>query len=1318
MKQKSLILTLLVMLSTVAMAQVQSGKVYRIVNSKYETVISASPISNKLSCVTEGTATDYQQMWKITATEDGKYTIQNVFSQKYLQNQENRETAFYTGASEVAFTIVENQMKGNYNIDAGQTNWGLHCNSSGTVVPWSYGPADNQVTASEWKFREVSITEEEAAAAYESYIQFNETASNSSTIKTTVMEFFADKTGTTLKGEYAAMSDEELEAAMEGVPAELQRMILKIKNNSWDEVTREKEFRVYDYKPYSNPEKWAEELFTRPFCRLNNPTGISSENDRSFLYIFVDEIPAGAKVHLAEMSGTSYFGTDTQLFAGMNIVPSAVKDGVLYIRYVVNTDVDGKKLSDYPTLKVHIEGGYVNGFWSKERGHTNEDWKYMQQHMFRNPYSIQATGDLSVLSFRTREFLENCPNNIEGIIALWDFWNERQRHYMALDKYNEWHNNKQFAMSDDNGFMDASNYRTHYNNNTLSTIVNYDLLIQDAGSSWGPNHEIGHTNQYAFQIVGTSEVSNNALTNFAIFDQGTHVSRGQNMESQILDFENKVPYVVRGESAYGSKLFSMTRMYFQLFLYFHAAKKDTTFFPRLFEKLRYDRLVGWTTSARDELDENGYYLGSMDAKNDQLKFAEYCCEIAQMDLSEFFEAWGFFIPMKNAFVGDYGHHYVYLHQADIDASKKRMQKYEKNGGHLMFLEDRVRPSEKKASPFSDGKGYRANYADWKGERIGEVGDYGQWQDYIDESVKAEGYYYGVTNQGYVNIIEVEGAKGALGFKLYNDETGELLTYTNRKSMKIPTASMSSKLRVVAAQADGTDYVVPHASEGPEELQREALYNSYKAALQLKSRKATTGTEIGCYYEEALADLEALYADAKAAYDNEDTSKHSYAEWSIMLDNECARIKSDPKNQVQFEENTTAYFTGAGGYRDYAFVWGTAGLVAKYSSSIANTAPEKQWMIEYAGKEGEYYIKNGNGYYISDFAINDVVQADVKSPSAAAKFNIVFENGRVIFPLVNNQNITFGITGKKIDGEYVLYGMNSSENDAQWKGFVIEDNSAAHYKSELEDALVEAEVLIREIINRDSINTMNIFNSNIVVIDRNLETYAIDLDNSYKAAKADIENAETHKAHLTTLRNMFNKIAGTYKVVAPAVTSGEEIVWYRLKNKETGMYISISKSNTSTNKNRLAVVSANNVDETCLWSFASTGTKNEYKLYNGGKNAFLYNSSTKLYVSTEEEPVLVTFTYDEENSAMVAKIDGKYAVEKNSYVDLNARTRSLWVLEIAAVEKNKEIADIITVIEGVEAEGNGNGEMYDMQGRKVTAPAKGVYIKDGKKVLVK
>ena len=45
MKLKSLFLALLVMAAGVVTAQVESGKVYRIVSSKYETVITASPLT-------------------------------------------------------------------------------------------------------------------------------------------------------------------------------------------------------------------------------------------------------------------------------------------------------------------------------------------------------------------------------------------------------------------------------------------------------------------------------------------------------------------------------------------------------------------------------------------------------------------------------------------------------------------------------------------------------------------------------------------------------------------------------------------------------------------------------------------------------------------------------------------------------------------------------------------------------------------------------------------------------------------------------------------------------------------------------------------------------------------------------------------------------------------------------------------------------------------------------------------------------------------------------------------------------------------------
>jgi hypothetical protein len=42
----------------------------------------------------------------------------------------------------------------------------------------------------------------------------------------------------------------------------------------------------------------------------------------------------------------------------------------------------------------------------------------------------------------------------------------------------------------------------------------------------------------------------------------------------------------------------------------------------------------------------------------------------------------------------------------------------------------------------------------------------------------------------------------------------------------------------------------------------------------------------------------------------------------------------------------------------------------------------------------------------------------------------------------------------------------------------------------------------------------------------------------------------------------------------------------------------------------------------------------------------------------------------------------------------------------------------TGIDGVVVERTGNNEVYDLQGRKVTAPANGIYVIDGEKVLVK
>ena len=1298
------------MLATFATAQVEDGKVYRIVSAKYGTVMSESPILHTLSCASKGTATDYHEMWQFNAAGDGKFTIRNVYTQRYVQYETGRNVVWKTGNTLTQFTVTENSLlKGCYNIDLTPTkNWGAHCDGSGNIVPWSYGT--DEISGTEWTFEEVSISAEEIAAAAAAYQDYANVLDNADVIAAKVENLFEDKACTTMKAEWSAKSDDEVVAELEGVPADLQQAVLKIKNNAWDSVKREQEFRIYDYKPYSNPEVWADRLFTRPYNRINNPTGISTSDSKSFIYVFVEDIPEGTTIDLAEMASTKYFGNDTRLKEGLNIVPCANKDGSLYIRYICETAIDGKKLADYPTVKVHIENGYVNGFWSKERGHTNEDWEYMRDNMFTNPTAVQAAGDLTVLNFRTYEFLKECPNNIEGVMRLWDFWNSRQNHYMALDRYYEWTNNKQLAMSDDNGFMDASAYRTHYNNNTLGTIVNYDLLIADAGSSWGPNHEIGHTNQYAFQIVGTSEVSNNALTNFAIFDQGTHVSRGNNMENQILDFENKIPYVVRGEGSYGSKLFSMTRMYFQLFLYFHAAGKDTTFYPRLFEKLRYDRLPGWATGSQDVLDENGFYRNSVDASKDQLKFAEACCEIAQMDLSEFFEAWGFFIPMKNAFVGDYGHHWVYLLEEDAKASKARMQQYEKKGGHLMFLEDRVRKSPRKASPFCDGTGYRANYADWDGETIGTVGNFGQWMDYIDETVKAQGYYYAVS-KGKVVIKEAENAGGALGFKLYNAETGELLSYTNKYEMNIPVSASGATLKVVAAQADGTDYEVPHASQGPESMQKEALDGSLKSANAIIIKKANANTIVGYYYPEAIADLVALYNEAKAAYNANDTSKYSFAEWSIMLDDECSKVLNNEDARIVIKEG--AVFTMRrleNPYRGYYAVgeYPTATTTNKIGGNI-------NWTIEYAGKVGEYYLKcTSTGYYITNLTTAGAF-LETKKQSDAKVFTIGYtDDGGVNFILADGSEQTLGLSD---GGSVGILPLN--ETGAKWRVDIIEDNSLAFYTATVEDLMTEANIKITEVLNLDSLQTMNIFNDGIIVKDNNLNTYALNLLDTYYEVSANMESATVTQLqkYANTLRKQLTDIEGKYIVTAPMVTKGEQVIWYYIISNKSEKFAGIYNGTQASRKGRVEMSAE--VTDDVLWSFVSTGKTNEYKLYNAGQKGFAYRQGTKNYIftSAEEDFLPVTIEYDAKNGGLLMTAAEKTIYDGGTAVQLSA-SKSYWRVQIALIENNKEVADIITNIENVIPEANANGAIYDLNGRRVVNPERGIFIQGGKKVLVK
>ena len=846
--------------------------------------------------------------------------------------------------------------------------------------------------------------------------------------------YFVDDICTELAVPYSAMTDEQLRTTMSAMPEELVNIALKVKNNAWEK--REKEFRVFDAKPHSNSYNWKYLMNVRQYSELQIPTGISADNE--YVLIFVgSELPDSIWMELCPVAGNMTRPLMTNVLqSGLNVVKIPDTEGddrMLFIQYYVDTDTTAtsKKLADYPIVPIHIEGGYVNGYFDLSR-HTDEDWRDMTQNMMKH-YSVQVLGERVLFHMELKNVLAACPNTITDAIKWWDECVKWQHELMGADKYYDRWNDLIMAKDGYEGmFMYATETYTYYEYYTLSDILPWEKVYASPGQMWGPAHEIGHVNQGAINVVSCTEATNNLFANAQIFRTGKTTTRGNGVSVCREDFSNRTPFPLRG-----SDIIAKSRMFFQLYLYFHAAGKDTTFWPRVFETLRKKPL--------DKGPKDRNWTSLTQAKDDQLRFAEVCCEVAQMDLSEFFEAWGMFEPMTDAGVGDYENFIVNLTKEEAEASRARMQRYEKKGGHLIFIEDRIKPS-----PRTDGvAGNRLNFNDEF--VIGKMGSTGQWGDYIDESVKAQGYYYS-RSSNTITIKKAADAKGALGFKLYNEQTGELLDFNNEYKLTVPVAHANAPLTVVAAQADGTDYVIPDVAESDdEEMQLEALKATLATVKGLTSKTTTTGKEIGHFYKSALTEINALYNEAKAAADNKDTSKHSYKEWTALLEKGMEALKNDPAARAYLKE-LDVYTLTNGEMRSYGLCYDRYGLKANTTSQTANTMSEKRWMFESAGVPHHYYIKNKNGLYINDMASNGASCSGADQASAWVFKANYLDDGTIYFTTQNGElYLTLDINN------YNIYAGTELVKAATWGIRAVEMNNTAIEEVEFEDEEVKGEI---------------------------------------------------------------------------------------------------------------------------------------------------------------------------------------------------------------------------------------------------------------------
>ena len=1050
---KRLFYTTIIMFAALLSMQAQvipeENGVYRLVNAgRTNAVMTEDITAHNIYCTDRGADDSYNQLWQFKKSGDG-WNIQNVYTGYYVQNQSTVYALFTTATTANLLYVSENsKAAGKYNIvNTKGGNFGLHCDAAYDVVPW-YSGTEATPGGSEWIFEKVELTDEKIAEIRAKYNEFNEVLTNKDKVIAGYTKFFTDDLCTTLKDEYATMSDSELETAMSACNATLVATAKKIKNDSWGK--REKEFRIHTYEPYSNPDYWATKINIRKYSWLNNPTGIYA-NTGDVVYVFVGaDIAEGSTLQIDAITNNSPTGTRTDLKKGMNIIPVSRDAQSLFILYTADTSGD-KLIADFQPLPIRIEGGVVNGYWDKSR-HTDADWVDITSKLATHRFMV-VKGDHH-LFFMSREYLtaDNCcKSTITDAIGWWDNMTVWQQELLGIDEYKPGRfNNKMCAISLSSGYQSATDYRTQYAETYINNLLPYSRMMSNGDNAWGPAHENGHVHQYGINMIACSEVSNNLFSNLTLYKLGKYMSRGGKI-SEIADaYEKNIAWPSRDIN------FSL-RMFWQLYLYYHVAGNNPQFYPTLFRILRSSPLKKTAGTAVNY----GRY--------DLLHFVEKCCEASGEDMTDFFEAWGFFVPMSRVEFGDYGTYLLTSTQSMIDTTRARIARYPKRAGAIQFIEDRVL-----AEPRTDGvSGNKLN----NGVAVGEAGNVGHYTAFVPDStnVTAAGYVYSKAGKG----ITISKGSGAVGFKLY-DSDSTLLTFSNLYSIELSDEDAVKDLFITAVAANGTETVVKSKTQGSEADQLEALNDALASAQNILKFKDTGNKYVGYYYEHVLLGLITLTENARAAMQEKDQSVNSYGAWAELIDKEINSILSQEDTKVKLHSGNS-YRLENKLYPGYSMYYSSETVICKSGTSMPKF---RSFTFTATGKSNEYYLSN-SGKYISSVATSTLTKAAANSKSGAVKFTV----GEAAEGLYYICQTGANMNSLHCDAAKNVVGWSTTADASQWKLVAVDQKKELADVAALNTLIDEAEEIYNMIV--DTTDTQNIkFKDGVEVLST---TLAADVD---------------------------------------------------------------------------------------------------------------------------------------------------------------------------------------------------------------------------------
>lgn len=541
------------------------------------------------------------------------------------------------------------------------------------------------------------------------------------------------------------------DAQINALPPYFAQIGTYLKNDKYD--AWEKKFRIRDYQPYSDVELWAEKLMTKRYSNLDNPTGIYAEAGDSILVLVGDTHGQSVSIQLipdVEAGGDTYF-----LHEGVNKIGIRRK-GMLFIMYTADLLSPSAK-----PVRIHIplNSGTVNGFFDLKEDQTDAAYAELLRKATYKYFCVR--GEKIMFYFHLSKMREYLPNNILSAIHLWDNIIGWQQELMGIDDVRPSQvNNHIFAISPEDGYMWASDYRIGFVYTYLNNILLYDNVMAAKDNAWGPAHEIGHIHQRAINWPSSTESSNNLFSNYILYKLGKYCSRGSELSAlATARCINGNAWYNMGTSTHQNEDTEIhMRMNWQLWNYYHRCGYQPDFWQKLFRLLRENR------------------ISESDPGAGQLLFARMACQAANQNLTEFFERWGFFEPVDNVTIEQYGSWNYNVTPRMISETKAFMARFPAPRHAFYYLEDR-----------KNGDVGIDNY------KVGDVGHYSQFKN--NQKISKTPKY---SRSG--QRISISNGDEAVAFEVKKGD--KLLFFSNFLSFEVPSSIALEGCSIYAVQADG------------------------------------------------------------------------------------------------------------------------------------------------------------------------------------------------------------------------------------------------------------------------------------------------------------------------------------------------------------------------------------------------------------------------------------------------------------------------------------------------------------------------------------